>query len=228
MLLRRCFLFLSRVILMNINIRSTLLPVPSATRTRSVQQGCVGLLILANVDVVPIVDLSQDEVVAAAHTPRRDWDSVVRRQRRGAPAPVPLGPSRRSRDSSSRSFCTWRWTPSSRVFRRQKFGRYSHPASSHRVWSKSVPSTRSSRPILCPLRMSHCSVRMARDLHKLTRLNWTFMPDSSWQRKELPGPPSFAFWWASFRGPPHNSSCWTWHLLRSWTTSEKWSGASRS
>ena len=36
-------------------------------------------------------------------------------------------------------------------------------------------------------------------LHKLNYPKWTFMRDDSWQRKELPGPPSFVFWWASFR-----------------------------
>ena len=35
--------------------------------------------------------------------------------------------------------------------------------------------------------------------HKLTYVNWTFLPDGSWQRKEVPGRPSLEFWWASFR-----------------------------
>ena len=35
-------------------------------------------------------------------------------------------------------------------------------------------------------------------LHKLSYLSYTFMPDGSWQRRELPGPPSFDHWWTSF------------------------------
>jgi hypothetical protein len=34
---------------------------------------------------------------------------------------------------------------------------------------------------------------------KLSYLAWTFQPDGTWHRKELPGPPSFDHWWASFR-----------------------------
>jgi hypothetical protein len=34
---------------------------------------------------------------------------------------------------------------------------------------------------------------------KLSYLAWTFQPDGTWHRKELPGPPSFEHWWASFR-----------------------------
>jgi len=36
-------------------------------------------------------------------------------------------------------------------------------------------------------------------LQKLTLVNWTYLPDGSWQRKELPGPHTFDHWWASFR-----------------------------
>ena len=39
-------------------------------------------------------------------------------------------------------------------------------------------------------------------LRKLTDLTWTFMPDGTWQLKELPGPPSFF----SFRGPLSGST----------------------
>ena len=38
-----------------------------------------------------------------------------------------------------------------------------------------------------------------RMLQKLTYLAWTFTPEGSWVRHELPGPPSFDSWWASFR-----------------------------
>ena len=34
---------------------------------------------------------------------------------------------------------------------------------------------------------------------KLTYCSYTFLPDGSWQRRELPGPPSFDHWWACFR-----------------------------
>ena len=34
---------------------------------------------------------------------------------------------------------------------------------------------------------------------KLNFLAWTFQPDGTWHRKELPGPPSFEHWWSSFR-----------------------------
>ena len=34
---------------------------------------------------------------------------------------------------------------------------------------------------------------------KLSYLSWTFQPDGTWNRRELPGPPSFEHWWASFR-----------------------------
>jgi hypothetical protein len=34
---------------------------------------------------------------------------------------------------------------------------------------------------------------------KLSYLAWTFQPDGTWHRKELPGPPSFEHWWSSFR-----------------------------
>ena len=36
-------------------------------------------------------------------------------------------------------------------------------------------------------------------LQKLTYLAWTYLPTCAWQRRELPGPPSFEFWWASYR-----------------------------
>ena len=36
-------------------------------------------------------------------------------------------------------------------------------------------------------------------LQKLTYLAWTYLPDGSWQRRELPGPPSVDHWWASYR-----------------------------
>ena len=36
-------------------------------------------------------------------------------------------------------------------------------------------------------------------LQKLTYMAWTYLPDGSWQRRELQGPPSFEHWWASFR-----------------------------
>ena len=36
-------------------------------------------------------------------------------------------------------------------------------------------------------------------LQKLTLVKRSYLPDGSWQRKELPGPPSFDHWWASFR-----------------------------
>jgi hypothetical protein len=34
---------------------------------------------------------------------------------------------------------------------------------------------------------------------KLSYMAWTFQPDGTWHRKELPGPPSFEHWWSSFR-----------------------------
>ena len=36
-------------------------------------------------------------------------------------------------------------------------------------------------------------------LQKLMYMSWTYLPNGSWQRRELPGPPSFDFWWASYR-----------------------------
>ena len=36
-------------------------------------------------------------------------------------------------------------------------------------------------------------------LQKLTYLSWTYLPTGAWQRRELPGPPSFEYWWASYR-----------------------------
>ena len=38
-----------------------------------------------------------------------------------------------------------------------------------------------------------------RMLQKLTFLAWAHQPDGTWQRRDLPGPPSFDHWWASFR-----------------------------
>jgi len=38
-----------------------------------------------------------------------------------------------------------------------------------------------------------------RFLQKLTLVNWSYLPDGSWQRRELPGPPTLEHWWASFR-----------------------------
>ena len=34
---------------------------------------------------------------------------------------------------------------------------------------------------------------------KLSYLAWTFQPDGTWHRRELPGPPTFEHWWSSFR-----------------------------
>ena len=34
---------------------------------------------------------------------------------------------------------------------------------------------------------------------KLTYCAYTFLPDGSWQRRELPGPPDFEHWWACYR-----------------------------
>ena len=34
---------------------------------------------------------------------------------------------------------------------------------------------------------------------KLNFLAWTFQLDGTWHHRELPGPPSFEHWWASFR-----------------------------
>eukprot|EP00973_Karenia_brevis_P094717 12423803-Karenia_brevis.AAC.1 len=36
-------------------------------------------------------------------------------------------------------------------------------------------------------------------LQKLMYVVWTFNPDGSWHRRELPGPPTFDHWWASYR-----------------------------
>ena len=36
-------------------------------------------------------------------------------------------------------------------------------------------------------------------LQKLTYLCWTYLPTGAWQRRELPGPPSLVYWWASYR-----------------------------
>ena len=36
-------------------------------------------------------------------------------------------------------------------------------------------------------------------LMKLVFINFTLQPDGSWQKKELPGPPSFELWWQSWR-----------------------------
>ena len=36
-------------------------------------------------------------------------------------------------------------------------------------------------------------------LQKLSYVSHIHYPDGSWQRRELPGPPSFDLWWASFR-----------------------------
>jgi len=36
-------------------------------------------------------------------------------------------------------------------------------------------------------------------LQKLTLVNWSYLPDGSWQQRELPGPPTLEQWWASFR-----------------------------
>ena len=35
-------------------------------------------------------------------------------------------------------------------------------------------------------------------LAKMVYLAYLFMPDGSWQKRELPGPPTFEHWWASF------------------------------
>ena len=40
-------------------------------------------------------------------------------------------------------------------------------------------------------------------LHKFTYLSWTFMPDGSWLRSELPGPQSLWVLVDLFQGPPH-------------------------
>ena len=36
-------------------------------------------------------------------------------------------------------------------------------------------------------------------LSKLTYQAWSFQPNGTWQRRELPGPPTFELWWSSFR-----------------------------
>ena len=36
-------------------------------------------------------------------------------------------------------------------------------------------------------------------LAKLTYLAWSFHPDGTWTRRDLPGPPTFEHWWASYR-----------------------------
>ena len=36
-------------------------------------------------------------------------------------------------------------------------------------------------------------------LQKLTYLCWTYLPSGQWQRRELPGPPCFSYWWECFR-----------------------------
>ena len=36
-------------------------------------------------------------------------------------------------------------------------------------------------------------------LQKLLYTVWHFQPDGTWQRQELPGPPSWEFWWASYK-----------------------------
>ena len=38
-----------------------------------------------------------------------------------------------------------------------------------------------------------------RMLQKLVSCAWAFLPNGTWQRRELPGPPNFEHWWASFR-----------------------------
>ena len=43
--------------------------------------------------------------------------------------------------------------------------------------------------------------------HKLTYVNWTFLPDGSWQWKEVPGPPSLEFLVGVFLGVPRCTSC---------------------
>jgi len=38
-----------------------------------------------------------------------------------------------------------------------------------------------------------------RFLQKLTLVNWSYLPDGTWLRRELPGPPTLEYWWSSFR-----------------------------
>jgi len=38
-----------------------------------------------------------------------------------------------------------------------------------------------------------------RFLAKLTLSAWSYLPNGTWIRRELPGPPSFEYWWSSFR-----------------------------
>ena len=99
------------------------------------------------------------------------------------------------------------------------------PRTSSRHWSKAAPSTRPSQPIRYPVRISHCSVRMARDSCTSSRFSTGTAPGSGGNCLDRP--------LLSFAGPVSGStalrSCrWTSHLLRSWTTTETWSGASSS
>ena len=38
-----------------------------------------------------------------------------------------------------------------------------------------------------------------RFLQKLTLVNWSYLPNGTWLRRELPGPPTLEYWWSSFR-----------------------------
>ena len=38
-----------------------------------------------------------------------------------------------------------------------------------------------------------------RFLQKLVYLQWIYLSNGNWQRRELPGPPNFGVWWASYR-----------------------------
>jgi len=38
-----------------------------------------------------------------------------------------------------------------------------------------------------------------RFLAKLTLVNWSYLPNGTWLRRDLPGPPTFEYWWSSFR-----------------------------
>ena len=157
-----------------------------------------------------------------------DWGSVVPRLRRGGSWRIRFSSGHHGRVAAQALGPSWtrRWTPSSRVCRRPKIGRCSHPESSceelnhprtsSRPQRQSVPSTRSSRPIWCLFRISHRSVRMARDCCISSQISSGPTCPTILAAEGTAWTTPFEFW---PRAP--RSCCWKWHLLGSWTTTEQ-------
>ena len=100
--------------------------------------------------------------------------------------------------------------PEVRCFARQRLGLTPHDEAKVRELLTSYVKLRGAEPSRPP----GCGFRIVRSVRQEA--------EGSWQRKELPGPPSLGFWWASFRvcrvtlqrqGTPHTQRASLSHRL---------------